>query len=920
MILTLTILAVVLLLLMAFVTSMRTERMVAKNYNDLAKARMLADAALDQAVAAIKNATPPAPPAGNSPTITWVAAPGVIYTLTASATPVANPLYTTQTPAGAGTTNLNIDGLITGTNELYNCATCGSSAIEPGWQNVTVNIGGVNELIGRFAYWTDIEATKVDINLAGKRTASDPTSTTDPLMDRSVASDIDLRALVLPFEENAPLIGDASTANTFIWSHSDGTAIPPRPWFSTVEEMRRGLMVVPSTTDGGMGGFTSNKFFVTVGTVDTNTDAFGRDRIDLTQIKSDSGAAFTAAQNSFQDASWGTILYGSIVAPARNTLTKKYGLFGMNQILANIAEYQLPYDPTRPVVGISQGLDADKIPQRYAAIRKGPLIDAVIVHVATNIVDAGGGVTNLEVRAFVDVKLVNGYDVDRGNNWLLKIAAETVSVDYTNGNAGSGIQTVNPTEVAYTLRANVPAHSFRLLGAPSSSTLYLNPNPSFAEAASVTIAGAPGNGAPVATNVSVVLRTVRLLTQNNDNNIVDWLAPVDFTTQAGANGMRFHNGGVGDIVPYVAGSSPNFNKVGGTAGTDYMPIMLGKQDPRVRTFTGLTAADIANAGPNFSTNWFVYPSGGNNARPDGDHSFTSRITPENYGLLADSRSIEPGSGLTCTHRYLIDRITETAFANLGELSYIHTGYPWRTLRLRSVYPETVLAFPAEYGDFQLPAGSTSVGDPNIGRENAEADALPDWVLLDMFRIGNAFTVAGRININTKFIGPANLTARIPPLSALIDNTAVNFSTSLTSGTGSNVDIIAKRIANRTFAPGNSYANLPAYLTPGEICEVSNLVYFSDNVGSVFFTQRPSKTRRQQLIRRISNLITTRSNTFTIWAMAQSIKDVDQNGLYDPPPAGNDLITGEVKVQAIVERYEEGGQVKFRTKYFRYIYE
>ena len=81
-----------------------------------------------------------------------------------------------------------------------------------------------------------------------------------------------------------------------------------------------------------------------------------------------------------------------------------------------------------------------------------------------------------------------------------------------------------------------------------------------------------------------------------------------------------------------------------------------------------------------------------------------------------------------------------------------------------------------------------------------------------------------------------------------------------------------------------------------------------------------KRDRETPVRGIANLITTRSDTFTIWVIAQSIKDVDKNGQFNPPPAGNDFITGEVKVEAIVQRYENPpGAVKFRTLYYRYLY-
>src|SRR6266481_2898725 len=58
-ILTLAILTLVTLLVVAFAVSMRVENTASKNFNDLIKARQLAQAAVDDAVATIRNATPP---------------------------------------------------------------------------------------------------------------------------------------------------------------------------------------------------------------------------------------------------------------------------------------------------------------------------------------------------------------------------------------------------------------------------------------------------------------------------------------------------------------------------------------------------------------------------------------------------------------------------------------------------------------------------------------------------------------------------------------------------------------------------------------------------------------------------------------------------------------------------------------------
>ncbi|MGD0650812.1 MAG: hypothetical protein ABSA97_06695 [Verrucomicrobiia bacterium] len=918
-VLTLGILALVTLLLIAFVTSMRVENMAAKNFNDMIKARQLAQAAVDDAVGQLRFATP-------SPSVngTWVAIPGaIISNPTPAGVIYTNYLYTTPFPADAGTTNLNDGYLITGSNSFY--YSLANSAITAGWVNVTATIpvAGVPTLVlqGRFAYWVDVEANKANINYASQRKASDPTLLTDPLMNRSDPSDIDLRALEPPFFENL-------TPNFYLtFTNAHANPLLGQPWFSTVEEMRRGLPA-PYTTDDGGGAYQANKFFVTVGTIDTNTDAFGRDRIDLNSITAaDVTNANSPIRQRLNDPAWATVLYPGIITDlSRQTFVGKYGQFGVQQILANIIDYQLPYTnpPTAdPVAGWVDG-----IPQLYCGLKKCPMIDEIIVHVATNAVDIGASTSNLEVRVFVDVKLVNGYEIARGNGYVVNVALQgDPALVYANAASVNTWTPVLGAEQTRTLTVDVAAHGFGLLGASAVATTFVGgyPPPTYM----TTINGIPGNGVPVLSQVTVRLRHVTLFKSANAADIVDWMAQMDFD-KSFPLGMVFPTTTLWAFFePYVPNTSPDF--LGTTAA--FTAIGLFKQDIRTRTFPGY----------GLSTNWFVVRS--MDVKPTAMQKYSSRISPEVYRLLADIRSIEPGFASPSQH-FPIDQIKESPISNIGELSYIHTGYPWRTIRLRSVYPETSTASPYSYADNRLGSPyNAGVGDPNTGLETVELHALPDWIMLDMFKTGNVATVTGRININEQFTGPANtLTPRFVPLAALLDYTEqrlstdttlpILYATNLLSGVPATYGQgLASNIATRVLVPAggapNPYAALPAYFTPGQICEVENMGYFSDSTGAAaIYDYNPSKTRRQQIIRRISNLITTRSNLFTIWAVAQSIKKVNTNpataGVFVP---GTDLITGEVRVQAIVERYEDPNflptdphRVKFRTLYYRYYYQ
>jgi hypothetical protein len=206
--------------------------------------------------------------------------------------------------------------------------------------------------------------------------------------------------------------------------------------------------------------------------------------------------------------------------------------------------------------------------------------------------------------------------------------------------------------------------------------------------------------------------------------------------------------------------------------------------------------------------------------------------------------------------------------SIGELGYIHTSNPWQHLHLQPQPP-------------------------------AEKPAIPDWAILDMFTVGGS--TAGRININST-VSPLSA-GRLIPLKALLNN--VTPTTTIAKR-----DALVDAINSGTYANTDTFGNPTAYDTIGEICEVTGM----DNGATT------DDAAKEEIIRRIANIITVRSSTFTVWVMAQSIKQPPTStiGTYNPT---FDLITGEVRAQAVVERYENppGSAPKFRTRYFRYLY-
>ena len=210
-------------------------------------------------------------------------------------------------------------------------------------------------------------------------------------------------------------------------------------------------------------------------------------------------------------------------------------------------------------------------------------------------------------------------------------------------------------------------------------------------------------------------------------------------------------------------------------------------------------------------------------------------------------------------------IRTNAMVSVGELGYIHTPTPWTYLRLQ---PQLLTDKPS----------------------------IPDWAILDAFTIPGS--TPGRININSS-VSTLFTASRLVPLKALLNNVVAAR------------DTVAANIYSGTYLNmPDAYGNPVAYDTIGELCEVQGM----DNAGS-------TEALKEAAIQRLANIITVRSSTFTIWVLAQSIKQPPTTpiiGQYNP---NFDIITGEVKAQAVVERYENppGSAPKFRVRYFRYLY-
>ena len=378
-ILTLAIITLVTLILIAFAVSMRVENTASKSFNDLIKARQLAQAAVDQAVATIRQATTrggPMPNGVGGSILNYVTFPGAIYDY--SGTVVTNvPLYS----LGADVTNLNAGFWITSTNGEFTIPL--NSKFNVGWVYVAENgsTGSAplgSPLVGRFAYWVDDEASKINLNTAGV-----PPTPPSPDYGSSVSNDVDLSVLLpFPYSFVGGIQGRQSS-----------------PGFTTIEEIK---LADPSESD-----FTANRFSITAYSKDANypnytddLDTFGLPRrafSDLTEAIDiqDTPPTNISAYARLADSTTLGNIYGSTFA---NKYPVAGGVDGLRQIVANIIAYQQPINsPAPPDGGPSGALPI------YLGLAKTPYINEVQVRYDVILDAVNPTITNLQRTVSVEL-------------------------------------------------------------------------------------------------------------------------------------------------------------------------------------------------------------------------------------------------------------------------------------------------------------------------------------------------------------------------------------------------------------------------------------------------------------------------------------------------------------------------------------
>lgn len=264
----------------------------------------------------------------------------------------------------------------------------------------------------------------------------------------------------------------------------------------------------------------------------------------------------------------------------------------------------------------------------------------------------------------------------------------------------------------------------------------------------------------------------------------------------------------------------------------------------------------------------------------------------------------------------INSATTAATYDINKLAFVDLTSPGPASNRPSTGFVSVVATGMQRGI----AGSTPKFQPS-----GTATTLPDWLLLDLVapnvtatnyrRISYMNATAGKINVNSAIwpnTGKFSIPNRFVPLQALVQNmrasSTVLGSTPPTAPSGVVTAINARTLSTHG---GTSYGAPQVYDYDGEIAEIQD-------VADVDAGGNPTGTDwdKESIMRNLASSITTKSNVFTVWGVAQTVKKNPANndpatnqprnpGVFETKAGGaaaDDTITGEKRFEAVIERY------------------
>jgi len=916
------------ILIVGFATSMRLERQASRSVVGSQKADLLARSAVNHAAAILDRNIPAPRLPGESlanPT-NWIINPGLLTTVTGTSTTNAIPLSSNPSASYASTANdANLNGpLLDGTYPIGGNA---SNPMRVAWVNVLENpaapASATNKITGRYAFWMDDENAKVNINTAYGRptlTAAQYETNQTPgvvsygslkyplghpsaisLAPLGIAANSTLVSRLTtggPFSTLASansLLGNATvTANRF-----NLTTFNRDPEFNVFGKSRvfmlRGIRTMGLGRLGTAGDYSS----VFPGfQYDWDKDGMGWFHLDDIRqgTQGDTNAGYALAQmfaNLFQrndwpgmparsfvdkwggaanpealreadQIAWNLVGFGNYAAYAQYLLTS-VATVGPPPGFTGATVQQATQFANQGTIGPSAIGSPTNLLNRY--LQKGPLSGkAILMDNAMPKINEIGFNAELEFVSGTNYRLKLSPRFEIWNppgfpRWLQTAASsDTWGLGFTYFRADVSVAGGTPislTEVAYR-------------GDGQRFGLTVNPAPIPSASFGVDVAGIDFTPGSITTFTATRPMYVRLAASGPRIPSNDPTGSQSFSLPPGSTmtvSLRFR----------ALAFFPNFGK-GCTQlcpvwdqTTDTVSAMsppAGQNDFIELRFT-VTPGSIAQASVEIpdprlsgrSSSWVTSdPANGNPA--------SVLAVGNTFGAPNNSTPAALQNSLTIRFLdFFQTALQQSCNTPIGMASSIPTG-------MQRGIP-----------------GSNFVFGPS-----ADTTELPDWLILDLIAPAlnsNPLSAAGsgspllsamnstmgRINLNSAIYpvtGVFTPPDRTLPLDALLDGLP-------------NATTIASNIRNNTRS-GMEWGAQGRLDYIGEVCEITGV---ADSGADAF--------AKDKIIRFLSNLITTKSNVFTVWGTSQSIRKVPKNMDYGNFQSG-DAIAGERRFRAVIERY------------------
>lgn len=920
---TLVLMALILIVVVAYLASTRIERSTSSVYANRLRAKITADSGLDAAIHLLRDNTRygnyitamPAPSPSPAPHYTEIYRPtdpadsthalkandylllsnaaGELLISRAVPAPTVSPIpqvdprptpevVPTPLPAGSPFALSTLTPVLSASNsyDFNQIVRLGTSSngrlVNPDgqpafgqWVNVR-NTANPPELIGRYAFFIEDESMKVNVDVAGNNVGgsnmrvNDLASPTPSPTPTSQIQEIDPSAIL-------PSSANRSAADTSLMNLGNaGSRLSSR--------LTLGLLA------SWLSSFPDYVHLSTIFSEDDNTTARGWQRLDLNALTSGiSGnaskkAAATKIANWIRDAWTGSTSIANL---------QDYQMFGddwlRKQIAANIVDY-LTSDNAPTDMG-------DIIPSGFGlavpviGLKKMPYLSGVnIVYQASNSTypGSGAGTFTATLKMKVQLQFLNMYETAldlanaMGNTPQSRIEVKGLPVIQKNGSTvydvSSQTWTIKLSDLTpvngsgTTVPAGVDGTSTS--GARTFQTNWLD-----TQTVSFTVAASDQRPRFLAGSTTIKWIGNQ---SGNDFRIDDTAIVNSATTTKWCNNIC---GGLsGDFLKESNSTSRQIAAISYTAG--YQGAITFGNSPGDPRYRGRLVSDRWNF---------------DNSRTDAD--------PSDSGNKLDS--VVDKVDINCRiygldwFDFSGDRplafLRNGPMINIGELGNIAAcEYPWRTAYFQ--YPER-------------PANSSASGSPATEIPQRRSSSL-DYVLTDLFRTQSAQTRSGTININTqqqlgipqRALGPLFLGAPVDTQS--VSQTAPNSLDRIDNDPGSTlVTSVSNRRVTPAPTPFPDNAPIRPFFQAGELASVlSRLVNTSpggsgttsDSRGScstvsygVLRTTATTASEKvsgkvnaniqrdmqvEQLFRDVSNSITTRGNIFRVLYVGQSLKN------------------------------------------------